>query len=162
MPSCIVEDCAAPEFCRRMCSKHYNRWLRNGDPLITKVAYRERGPRGITCADPVCTNSPSASRWCIRCSQLWSLYRLTATEYKQILDNQAGVCGLCGKTPDQEGKSLAVDHDHSCCPGNRSCGACIRGLLCTRCNLAVGAYEASDVDAITRWINEGGADARTS
>ena len=30
---CSVEGCPKPEFCRRYCSKHYERWKRHGDPL---------------------------------------------------------------------------------------------------------------------------------
>lgn len=32
----------------------------------------------------------------------------------------------------------AVDHDHACCPGGRSCGQCVRGILCRKCNVAIG------------------------
>lgn len=39
-------------------------------------------------------------------------------------------CGICGAATMKNGNSLHVDHDHACCPGERSCGACIRGVLC--------------------------------
>jgi hypothetical protein len=36
---------------------------------------------------------------------------------------------------------LHIDHDHSCCPGRKSCGRCVRGVLCARHNLLVGQFE---------------------
>ena len=37
--------------------------------------------------------------------------------------------------------SIAVDHDHSHCPGAASCGICVRGLLCGKCNTAAGMLD---------------------
>jgi hypothetical protein len=54
--------------------------------------------------------------------------------YDDMLTAQDGHCAICPTTPEQNGKALAVDHDHECCPGRRSCGKCVRGLLCDRCN----------------------------
>ena len=64
-------------------------------------------------------------------------YNLTPEQYQAILDAQGGQCaGKCGATG--RTKKLAVDHDHSCCPGPVSCGRCVRGLLCSRCNRFIG------------------------
>lgn len=38
---------------------------------------------------------------------------------------------------------LAVDHDHECCPGQHSCGKCVRGFLCDQCNTGVGMFRDS-------------------
>lgn len=59
--------------------------------------------------------------------------------YEMQLDRQQGGCAICGKTPEENRRELAVDHDHACCPGKRNaCGQCVRGLLCDDCNQLLG------------------------
>ena len=69
------------------------------------------------------------------------LYNISSEEYFQILESQNGGCAFCGLIPEDGTKRLAVDHDHSCCPTNKSCGMCVRGLLCAGCNTKLGWYE---------------------
>lgn len=58
-------------------------------------------------------------------------------DYIDMMKSQNGVCAICNKK-EENGKRLAVDHDHSCCAGPSSCGQCIRGLICFKCNTALG------------------------
>ena len=58
-------------------------------------------------------------------------YSLKISEYRDMIGSG---CESCGTT-----QSLCIDHDHSCCPGQGSCGKCIRGVLCRMCNIAEGA-----------------------
>lgn len=69
---------------------------------------------------------------------IWRYYRLTVSEYEAMLEAQGGVCAICKQPPVRR---LCVDHDHSCCPGKRSCGRCVRKLLCHGCNFTIGGIE---------------------
>lgn len=76
-------------------------------------------------------------------------YGLTTEQYDGMLAEQGGVCAICKQpetrtAPSGEVVALCVDHDHKCCPGKMTCGACLRGLLCQRCNVGIGAL-AEDI-----------------
>lgn len=71
-----------------------------------------------------------------RAQRLWQDYKITLEQYQALLDRQNGGCAICATPPDEEW--LSVDHDHACCAGNKSCGKCVRGLLCRSCNLGLG------------------------
>jgi len=82
-----------------------------------------------------------------RRSHLWVCFRMTVEEYAVMLASQGGRCAICrtegpgrssSKHRNEYGR-FAVDHDHTCCPGFKSCGSCVRGLLCMQCNTGLGA-----------------------
>lgn len=60
-------------------------------------------------------------------------YGIDLEQYNVMFQKQQGYCKICGKHQSQFKRRLAVDHDHA--TGK------VRGLLCCRCNWAVGVYE---------------------
>lgn len=72
-----------------------------------------------------------------RAAHLKRTYGMTLERYRAMLASQDGKCAICPALP-REDRALDVDHDHSCCPGSTSCGKCVRGLLCERCNVLLG------------------------
>lgn len=71
-------------------------------------------------------------------------YRMTITGYRRMLIEQEGVCAICGGCNYRNGEPwpLSVDHDHVCCRDRkRTCGRCVRGLLCASCNGWLGELE---------------------
>lgn len=70
-------------------------------------------------------------------------FGLTLIQYNSLHTLQQGLCTICHR-PQIGGKSLSVDHNHV--TGK------VRGLLCSRCNTALGSSQDSIItlkDAIT-------------
>jgi hypothetical protein len=72
-----------------------------------------------------------------RLRHLKSRYGLTETQYASLLSKQDGVCRICNN-PDPS-RPLCVDHAHD--------SGVVRGLLCNRCNRALGLF-GDDVEVL--------------
>ena len=76
-------------------------------------------------------------------------YGITRARFDDLLNTQDHKCPICGcllilDGPNTKNK-FQVDHDHSCCPSETSCGKCIRGVLCGSCNRGLGLFQDSSV-----------------
>ena len=71
-------------------------------------------------------------------------YGIDRARYEAILTEQGERCANPGCRSESPGNKYddvwSIDHDHSCCPGERTCGMCIRGILCSKCNLGIGMF----------------------
>ena len=85
---------------------------------------------------------------------LKSRFNITKEDYDLLLEKQGGGCGICeSKIPQQNRRYFSVDHDHSCCStAGKSCGKCVRGLLCARCNWALGGLGDS-IEMVEKALN---------
>lgn len=83
-----------------------------------------------------------------KATYLVKTYGITLERYAEIFEEQGGVCAVClrpGGDPRDNRQPLHVDHDHSCCSTKKTCGKCVRGLLCKPCNTALGALQDDPV-----------------
>jgi len=71
-------------------------------------------------------------------------YAMDQGAFEFMLTQQGNACAICRVLFTQTIKPY-VDHDHSCCKDQRTCGKCTRGLLCNECNKLLGRIEANSV-----------------
>jgi len=167
MRTCEVEGCGRTKHARNLCGMHYMRVRRYGDPgaLSRQPNDPKRGPAkdGLKYCTRCKTTAPVESfskyhstedgldercKSCAHDSQLRHKFGIGLSDYNAMLESQGGGCAICritdaAKMANNGSKRFHVDHDHSCCPGKTSCGKCVRGLLCARCNLSIGKMEDS-------------------
>lgn len=86
--------------------------------------------------------------------KLRSQYGLSLEQYELLLIQQGGRCAICRVESPGNGRDWSVDHDHGCCPGKRTCGRCVRGLLCCNCNPGLGQFkdDAARLEAATAYL----------
>ena len=56
-------------------------------------------------------------------------YGITIEDYNRMLEEQGGVCAICGTVSPRQSGVFSVDHDHET--------SRVRGLLCHRCNMGM-------------------------
>jgi hypothetical protein len=78
--------------------------------------------------------------------QYKKMYGISIVDYDSMLKSQNGKCKVCGS--DKSGpkeRAFSVDHCHT--TGR------VRGLLCTKCNVAVGFYEKHH-EAVLKYLQD--------
>lgn len=76
-------------------------------------------------------------------------YGINDAEYLLVLSAQGGGCAICGaEFADASRRRLVIDHDHNHCPVGQVCRGCVRGILCTPCNVR----DAAAGDAWTEYL----------
>lgn len=99
----------------------------------------------------------SSFTYCKKCDDeigtLFNLKRfnMTREDYVKLEEKQNKKCKICNEK-ENKNKRLSVDHNHECCDGAFSCGKCIRGLLCSRCNKVLGQVN-DDRNILENMIN---------
>ena len=128
---------------RKACSPECHRERRRRQSAASRAKRRAENPNYL--AEQAAAQkawrqaNPDAAATIARRRHLMGTYKITPEQYDALLLAQNGLCAICGTSEgDASGRGLHVDHDHTCCPGDRSCGQCIRGLICKGCNTGMG------------------------
>lgn len=133
---CVFPDCGRPHKARGLCKAH-NDHVRKAQALRPVQAYG----LGLACVEKGCDRLSIARGRCARHRQvLYDVavrYNITIEQYDALSDAQGGACAIC-RGVNANGYRLSIDHDHACCPGGKSCGQCVRALLCAKCNFILG------------------------
>lgn len=135
VPACTFPGCTNLEFNPGLCAGHYYQGLRGEEmrPL------RERANCPVAgCMDSFNIKQTRSGVCRTHSSMMWK-FSITRERLIEIMEPL--VCSSPGCTRTER---LSIDHDHSCCNydsvrGHKvSCGKCVRGLLCSTCNTALG------------------------
>lgn len=119
-------------------------------------AYAELRKRNNEIKKRQFAENPERHRW----AGIYKKYKLTKQMYLDLLEQQGGTCAICKNPPKKNW--LAVDHNHACCPGIKSCGNCVRGLLCGSCNSFLGRVKENPITLIAyleKYAKDGDAHA---
>ena len=116
----------------RPCAKEYSAKRRKGNPEPHRKASREWARRNSEHIKDKRRARYLKHRLAYRDQQLRRDHGIGQAEYEEALVLQGNKCGICRRHAELHlhGKHLHIDHDHR--------SGKIRGLLCSRCNHALG------------------------
>lgn len=168
--TCIEEGCESLARARQLCNPCYQYRARRGIAMpdfqrsIHRVTSVDTGDQTGTCGScgpvrvywrsgtPRCGSKRSAEKREAKASARSKLSRpmtegrrrggLSIPEIRDLAKSTWTECGICGSED-----NLHVDHDHTCCVPSSLCLDCVRGVLCSRCNTALGAFR-DDINAL--------------
>lgn len=98
-------------------------------------AWREKNPERNR---ENCRKAEQRNKEKRRAQRLKRYYGISFAEYQDLIEQQKGLCKICGRDPLKvflRSSSYCVDHDHE--TGK------VRGILCGKCNAALGMLQDS-------------------
>lgn len=122
------------------------------DAYYTMKGRHDNGKTYYQTRCKACTVAANKARYTAeehKYKALWTRYRIRPERVKQMFADQNNGCGICATPIDLT--TAQVDHDHKCCSGRKSCGSCVRGLLCGRCNRII-ANADDNVDVLAKAV----------
>lgn len=184
---CSFDGCANRVSARGLCLRHYNQTrglgLRPLGPEKVKAHARDEGGNkqcakcrlwlpesGFAKSSGRGDGLQAVCRGCkaahyrvnadkVRDKMRESRFGITREQFDAMLNAQGNVCAICKS--DKPGTNYwSVDHDHACCPGSdKTCGKCIRGILCSHCNHGLGNVRDSieTLNSMIAYLQEGRA-----
>ena len=131
---CKVSFCSRSAIVRGMCTAHYQQqWA--GKPFTSIRGYVKGDWVKERCLVGLCQSPESSRGLCLRHASNASRFRLMPDFYASMFEQGCWSENCTRLYP------LEIDHDHQCCEQNSSCGKCVRGLLCRRCNVLLRDIE---------------------
>lgn len=136
---CKFPDCTRKNRVRGYCETHGSRFAA-GKELLPLGPKRINGKvnRSAQCTIQGCVELRNNLTLCRKHYFMSYIYSLESDRlHKMLIDPKCEICG-------SKELKLHVDHDHKCCPGVKSCGKCVRGLLCPGCNHGLGNFRDNE------------------
>lgn len=118
------------------CKKNYYITHLEKEKSYSKNYYKENLEKVKEKLKVIRLESPEKPREVRKRWNLKNMHNLSITIFNKMLEEQEGVCAICGKTQIGD-RALCVDHDHA--TGK------IRALLCTKCNAGLGNFNDDTV-----------------
>lgn len=124
------------------------KWCFRCKTVKPRVEFHNNGGSndGIARACKLCVNETSK-----KYEKPYKRHSIKLEDFEKMISNQNNSCLICKRIFTEELK-IVIDHDHNCCNSNRSCGRCIRGLLCSHCNKIEGFLRSLGSDACFKAI----------
>lgn len=130
--TCSVEWCERALLAQGYCSGHYKRVK---DKVDLEKPFRIFVEKTGRCSIATCNRPDDHRNMCKMHYTRMRKYSLTPERAQELFVKTT--CEICGRSD----APLVIDHDHSCCPEkSTSCGNCIRGVICARCNSGLGYF----------------------
>lgn len=152
---CEFMGCNNSVCAKGLCRPHYDQSWRGEElrPLAPRQRATFPGGGEEYCAIEWCENkNVTGGLRGTHYGIAWRM-RIPYKELPSILNDR--ICAICGKIAERP----HLDHDHSCCPAGTSptCGKCVRGVLCSYCNVSIGGLESlirrGVLENALRWVN---------